>query len=197
MSNDMDTNIKLLYPVDKNSFFTIDDVGLGKEFDVIAYVEAGEDLNEVINRHEVRVGIVNLTQSKAVGTPQTLDQNVTPEAIYLAARRARVAIPATWANDAEVGDVLQAVGVLQGESGDEDSTSTDRASPSWCPEARQFRGGPPGPAPRCRAEVISMSGHWDADIRQSAGPRGWGRLRPDRRRRRRGSLRRRRDRERR
>ena len=72
MSNDMDANIKLLYPVDKNSFFTIDDVGLGKEFDVIANVEVGEDLNEVIDRHEVRVGIVNLTQSKAVGTPQTL-----------------------------------------------------------------------------------------------------------------------------
>ena len=75
MSNDMDANIKLLYPVDKNSFFTIEDVGQGKEFDVIANVEIGEDLNEVVNRHEVRVGIVNLTQSKAVGTPQTFSEN--------------------------------------------------------------------------------------------------------------------------
>jgi hypothetical protein len=109
MSNDMDANIKLLYPVDKNSFFTIDDVGLGKEFDVIANVEVGEDLNEVINRHEVRVGIVNLTQSKAVGTPQTLNQNVTPQNNTPLLAELRVAIPATWANDAEVGDVLQAV----------------------------------------------------------------------------------------
>lgn len=109
MSNDMDANIKLLYPVDKNSFFTIDDVGLGKEFDVIANVEVGEDLHEVINRHEVRVGIVNLTQSKAVGTPQTLNQNVTPQNNTPLLAELRVAIPATWANDAEVGDVLQAV----------------------------------------------------------------------------------------
>jgi hypothetical protein len=52
MSNDMDANI---------SFFTIDDVGRGKEFDVIANVEVGEDLNEVINPHEVRASAQPVT----------------------------------------------------------------------------------------------------------------------------------------
>jgi hypothetical protein len=109
MSNDMDANIKLLYPVDKGSFFTIDDIGRGKEFDVVANVEVGEDLNEVINRHEVRVGIVNLTQAKAVGTPQTLSQNLVPQNNTPLLAELRVAIPGTWATDAEVGDVLQAI----------------------------------------------------------------------------------------
>jgi hypothetical protein len=109
MSNDMDANIKLLYPVDQNSFFTIDDVDRGKEFDVIANVEVGEDLNEVINRHEVRVGIVNLTQSKSVGQPQTLSQPVTPLNNTPLLAELRVPIPGNWDADAEVGDVLQAV----------------------------------------------------------------------------------------
>ena len=109
MSNDMDANIKLLYPVDKDSFFTIDDVGQGKEFDVIANVEIGEDLNEVVNRHEVRVGIVNLTQSRAVGVPQTQADNLLPQNNTPRLEEVRVAIPAGWDADAAPGDVLQAI----------------------------------------------------------------------------------------
>ncbi len=41
-------------------------------------MEVGEDLNEVIDRHKVRVGIVNLTQAKPVGLPQILDTAVAP-----------------------------------------------------------------------------------------------------------------------
>ena len=109
MSNDMDANVKLLYPVDKNSFFTIDDVGQGKEFDVIANVEIGEDLNEFVNRHEVRVGIVNLTQSRAVGVPQTRSDNLIPQNNTPRLEEVRVAIPAGWDADAAPGDVLQAI----------------------------------------------------------------------------------------
>ena len=108
MPGNQDANIKLLYPVDKGSFFTIDDIGQGKEFDVIANVEIGEDLNEVVNRHEVRVGIVNLTQSKAVAT-QTFSENLVPQNNTPRLAELRVAIPGTWAAFAERGDVLQAV----------------------------------------------------------------------------------------
>ena len=41
-------------------------------------MEVGENLNEVIDRHKVRVGIVNLTQAKPVGLPQILDTLVAP-----------------------------------------------------------------------------------------------------------------------
>ena len=108
MSNDLDANIKLLYPVDNATFFTIDDVGQGKEFNVVANVEIGEDLNEVIDRHEVRVGIVNLTQSRAVGVAQTRTDNLVPQNNTPRLEELRVAIPAGWDADAELGDVLQA-----------------------------------------------------------------------------------------
>jgi hypothetical protein len=108
MPNDFDANIKLLYPVDDGQFFTVDDIGRGKEFDVIANVEAGQQLNSVIDRHEVRVGIVNLTQSKPVGVAQTFSENLTPVLAPLL-RELRVEIPSGWDADAEVGDVLQAV----------------------------------------------------------------------------------------
>jgi hypothetical protein len=123
MSNDFDANIKLLYPVDDATFFTIDDVGRGKEFNVVANVEAGQQLNSVIDRHEVRVGIVNLTQSKAVGVPQTLSENLAPVLAPLL-RELRVGIPAGWDADAEVGDVLQAVASYKVIAGAQEDFST-------------------------------------------------------------------------
>ena len=108
MSNDFDANIKLLYPVDDGFFFTVDDVTRGDEFDVIANVEVGPDLNAIIDEHEVRVGIVNLTQSRPVGATQTLTAALTPAKAPLLAEL-RINIPGGWNADAEVGDVLQAV----------------------------------------------------------------------------------------
>jgi hypothetical protein len=106
--NDFDANVKLLYPTDDGTFFTIDDIARGDAFDVVANVEAGESLNAVIDSHEVRVGIVNLTQSRPVGQPQSLSETLTPAKVPLL-RELRIDIPGGWQADAEVGDVLQAV----------------------------------------------------------------------------------------
>lgn len=108
MANNHDANIKLLYPVDEGLFFTVDDIGLGKAFDVIANVEIGEDVNEVLTGDEVRVGIVNLTQSKAVGLPQTLARKL-PPGTGPRLEEIRVQIPGGWDKFAARGDVLQAV----------------------------------------------------------------------------------------
>jgi hypothetical protein len=109
MSNDFDGNVKLLYPVDDGfSFFTVDDVARGATFDVIANVEVGADLNAIIDSHEVRVGIVNLTQSRPVGASQLFSETLTPAKAPLL-RELRIDIPGGWNADAEVGDVLQAV----------------------------------------------------------------------------------------
>ena len=108
MSNNHDANIKLLYPVDKNLFFTVDDIGLGKEFDCILNVEMGEDVHEVLTGDRVRVGIVNLTQSRPVGATQLFSEVLQPRKEPLL-RELRIDIPGGWNADAEVGDVLQAV----------------------------------------------------------------------------------------
>jgi hypothetical protein len=108
MPSPWDASIKLLYATDLNTFFTIDDVGRGQSFDVIANVEIGENLNEVVDRFDLRVGIVNLTQSRAVAA---VNQGgaLTPANNTPFNAEIRVNIPGNWSANAEVGDVLQAV----------------------------------------------------------------------------------------
>lgn len=108
MPSPWDASIKLLYATDLNTFFTIDDVGRGQSFDVIANVEIGENLNEVVDRFDLRVGIVNLTQSRAVAA---VNQGgaLTPANNTPFNAEVRVNIPGNWSANAEVGDVLQAV----------------------------------------------------------------------------------------
>lgn len=108
MPSDNDASIKLLSAVDLNLTFTIDDVANAATFDVLADVEIGEDLNQVVDSFDLRVAIRNLTQSvtvAAVNKTGTLVPDPTPAPFFNAER---VNIPAGWA-PAAVGDVLQAV----------------------------------------------------------------------------------------
>jgi hypothetical protein len=108
MPSPWDASIKLLYATDLNTFFTIDDVARGDSFDVIANVEIGENLNENVDRFDLRVGIVNLTQSRAVAA---VNQGgaLTPANNTPFFAEIRVNIPGNWSANAQVGDVLQAV----------------------------------------------------------------------------------------
>jgi hypothetical protein len=105
MPSDFDASIKLLYPVDLNQFFTIDDVAAGDSFDVIANVEIGQDLNQNVDNFDLRVGIVNLTQSSSVAIANDSGALAPAPTPFLDERR--VNIPAGWS--ANPGDVLQAV----------------------------------------------------------------------------------------
>jgi hypothetical protein len=105
MPSDLDASIKLLYPTDENTFFTIDDVESGKAFDIIANVEIGQDLNQSVDSFDLRVGIINLTQSTSVVTVQDNGPLTPASAPHLDERR--VNVPAGWT--ASPGDVLQAV----------------------------------------------------------------------------------------
>jgi hypothetical protein len=104
MPSDWDASIKLLYAVDVGGFFTVDDIANGADFDVVANVEIGQDLNQAVTRFDLRVGIVNLTQSssvKIVDDTGTLNPAAAP---FLDERKVRIS---GWS--AQVGDVLQAV----------------------------------------------------------------------------------------
>jgi hypothetical protein len=104
MPSDWDASIKLLYAVDVGAFFTIDDVANGADFEVVANVEIGQDLNQNVDRFDLRVGIVNLTQSssvKIVNDSGTLTPTAAP---FLQERKVRIS---GWS--AQAGDVLQAV----------------------------------------------------------------------------------------
>ena len=95
MPSPWDASIKLLYGVDQGTFFTLDDLALDDPFDVIANVERGSNLNQVVDSHVLRVGIRNLTTSETVAIEEL-----------------RLQIPSGWAaqgSGSNVGDVLQAV----------------------------------------------------------------------------------------
>ena len=105
MPSDFDASIKLLYPTDVGTFFTIDDVANGAAFDVIANVEIGQDLNQSVDSFDLNVGIVNLTRSSSVAT--VTDSGALAPAAAPRLEERRVNIAAGWT--AQVGDVLQAV----------------------------------------------------------------------------------------
>jgi hypothetical protein len=105
MPGPWDASIKLLYPVDQGSFFTIDDIDNNTPYDVIANVEIGENLNENVDDFELRVAVRNLTQSTTVQI-QTLKGALTPadDTTFQAEERVSFNPP-----NQTPGDVLQAV----------------------------------------------------------------------------------------
>ena len=111
MANPEDAVIKLLYAVDDNTFFTADTVQAGEAFDLIANIEIGEDLNEVVDQLDLFVGVTNLTRSDLVTTKQ-LTQQLQPADDTTVNREVRVNIDPGWTN-AQEGDVLQAVATLK------------------------------------------------------------------------------------
>jgi hypothetical protein len=66
MANAWDASIKLVYPADQGTNFTIDVLEPGDPFDVVADVEIGEDLNEFVSEHILRAAVVNLTTATQV-----------------------------------------------------------------------------------------------------------------------------------
>jgi hypothetical protein len=106
MANPWDANIKLLYPVDDGTFFTLDVLPLNKDFDVIANVEIGENLFENVDRFELRVSIVNLTTATQVALGEVKD-TLTP--LNNTQFQAEVRVDFGPIQNSAVGDVLQAV----------------------------------------------------------------------------------------
>jgi hypothetical protein len=107
MPGNQDANIKLLYVVDENSFFTADTVANGAAFDVIANVEIGKDLMEVVSKENLFVSVVNLSQSTVL-QQQSLENVLTPVANPDPLNQElRIKVSGGWT--AAEGDVLEAI----------------------------------------------------------------------------------------
>ena len=105
MPGPWDASIKLLYPVDKDTFSTLDDIDNNTPFDAIANVEIGENLNENVDDFVLRVAVLNLTQSTTV---QVVDKpgNLTPADDTTFTAEERVSLDAP---NQSPGDVLKLV----------------------------------------------------------------------------------------
>jgi len=115
MPGNQDANIKLLYVVDENSFFTADTVDVGAAFDVIANVEIGKDLMEVVSKENLFVSVVNLSQSTVL-QQQTLENVLTPVANPDPLNQElRIKVSGGWT--ANEGDVLEAIATYKVNAG--------------------------------------------------------------------------------
>jgi hypothetical protein len=126
MPGNQDANIKLLYVVDENSFFTADTVDVGAAFDVIANVEIGKDLMEVVSKENLFVSVVNLSQSTVL-QQQTLENVLTPVANPDPLNQElRIKVSGGWT--ANEGDVLEAIATYKVTAGVYTDYSAARSS---------------------------------------------------------------------
>jgi len=126
MPGNQDANIKLLYVVDENSFFTADTVTNGAAFDVIANVEIGKDLMEVVSKENLFVSVVNLSQSTVL-QQQTLENVLTPVANPDPLNQElRIKVSGGWT--ANEGDVLEAIATYKVTAGVYTDYSAARSS---------------------------------------------------------------------
>jgi hypothetical protein len=120
-ANAHDAAIKLLYAAARNTDFTVGVLDPGTPFDVLADVEIGENLNENVDEHSIRVSIVNLSSAARIALNEVRaplkPQNNTP-------RRERLRVPFGALANADPGDVIQAVGTYKVTAGVNTDVST-------------------------------------------------------------------------
>jgi hypothetical protein len=120
-ANAHDAAIKLLYAAAQGTDFAVGVLDPGTPFDVLADVEIGENLNEDVDEHSIRVSIVNLSSATRIALNEVRaplkPQNNTP-------RRERLRVPFGALANADSGDVIQAIGTYKVTAGVNTNVST-------------------------------------------------------------------------
>lgn len=124
MAGPWDAEVKLLYPVDADGFFAVDTIASGTPFVAVANVEIGENANENVDDHHVRVSVRNLTTSTVVATGR-LDEKLVPRKNEPMLREVRVPISGSWS--ADDGDILELVASYRVVSGVNTAYSSARS----------------------------------------------------------------------
>jgi hypothetical protein len=124
MANAWDATLKLLYPADEGTFFTVDVLEPGDTYVVVANVEIGEDLNEFATEHILRVSIVNLTTATQVDSAEVKEQ-LTPQ--NNTQRRQEMRASFGPIQNSTSGDVLQAVASYKVVAGANTDVSTSQS----------------------------------------------------------------------
>lgn len=127
MPGTWDANIKVLNAVDDGQDFAIDTVDKNQNFDVLANVEIGSRLNEVVTRHDLFMDIRNLSQSNILAS-QNFGEVLTPQVNQTLNREIRLDFNAPaggW--PADEGDVLEVVASYKVSAGVNSDYSASRS----------------------------------------------------------------------
>jgi hypothetical protein len=122
-----DGEIKLLYAVDKGTFFTADTVDSATSFDVIANVEIGARLNENVNRQDLFLTVQNLSQS-VVKASTTVGGTLAPQVNTDRNEELRANFNPPgggWGNDGDVLEVIASYKVTAGVNTDYSTARSD------------------------------------------------------------------------
>lgn len=113
MANNWDAVINNLIPVDKGTNNTADVVQAGKEFDIVADVEAGPNINGFAKGDQLFVAVRNLSQSTTVF--QASPSRTLPSVEQPLNDKLRVTVPTGWAG--APGDLLEIVATYRFDAG--------------------------------------------------------------------------------
>jgi hypothetical protein len=127
VTGNLDASIKLLYIVDKNTFFASDSVEKGTAFDVVANVEIGKELMENIRFEDLFVSIINVTQATATSLPLVHNEYQPVENPDPFQHEMRVEVAGGWT--ANEGDILEAVAAYKVTAGVHTDYSVTRSGP--------------------------------------------------------------------
>jgi hypothetical protein len=120
-ANAHDAAVKLLYAAAQGTEFTVSVLDQGTPFDVLADVEIGENLNENVDEHSIRVSIVNLSSATRIAFNDVRaplkPQNNT-------ARRELLRVAFGALANADPGDVIQAIATYKVTAGVNTDVST-------------------------------------------------------------------------
>ena len=112
-TNNWDAVITSLYPVDFNTKTPADTVEAGKEFDIVADIEVGPEINAFAVRDTLSVAVRNLSQSTIAFT-KAQTRTLTP-AQSRRTEQLTVKVPANWPVNS--GDLLEIVATYRFEAG--------------------------------------------------------------------------------
>ncbi|GGN90956.1 hypothetical protein GCM10010112_76820 [Actinoplanes lobatus] len=120
--NAFDAQINSLYPVRKNTDFTISVLDATKPFDVLADVEIGEGLNEFVMKHLLQVSVINRSTATRVAFADLAEdlkaEDNTP-------RTARLRVPFGPLLNVNSGDVMELVATYTVTAGVNTSVSNE------------------------------------------------------------------------
>ncbi|GGN36350.1 hypothetical protein FHR83_006355 [Actinoplanes campanulatus] len=120
--NAFDAQINSLYPVRKNTDFSISVLDPAKPFDVLADVEIGEGLNEFVDEHLLQVSVVDRSTATRVAFAE-FKEPLKPE--DNTPRTVRLRVPFGALTSVSSGDVMELVATYTVTAGVNTSVSNE------------------------------------------------------------------------
>jgi hypothetical protein len=125
MAGTWDADIKLLSIVDEGTRFTADTTENGDTFEVVADIEIGSDLMEIVTRHELFLSVINVSDAAPLVQPLKFAEVLAPQRNSAPVNREIRLKVAKW--KAKEGDLIKAYATYKVSAGVHTDHSTSES----------------------------------------------------------------------